>query len=71
MVMAQEVTIGSRRYWIVSEPVPGGWRARVLEVLDHERRSTQEIGIHATADTRGSADERALGKLQRLLRAKV
>ena len=69
--MAQEVTIGSRRYWIVSEPAPGGWRAQVLEVLDVDGRSTQEVGIHATADTRAAADEKALGRLQRLLRAKV
>ena len=68
--MALDITIGSRRYLIVSEPSPEGWRAKVLEALDAEARTTQEMGIHATGETRTVADNNALGKLQRSLRAK-
>jgi hypothetical protein len=68
--MALDVTIGSRRYLIVSEPDAGGWRAQVLEALDAEGRSTQELGIHATGETRSAADNNALGKLQRFLRSR-
>jgi hypothetical protein len=69
--MALDITIGSHRYLIVSEPSSDGWRAQVLEALDAEGRSTQEMGIHATGETRGAADNNALGKLQRFLRARV
>ncbi len=67
-LMGLDITIGSRRYLIVSEPTPQGWRAQVLEVLDPEGRSTREVGIDATGETRGAADNHALGKLQRSLR---
>ena len=69
--MALDITIESRRYLIVSEPTPEGWRAQVLEVLDPDGRSTREVGIHATGETRSAADNNALGKLQRSLRTKV
>lgn len=61
--------ISGRRYWIVSEPAAAGWWATVLEVLDGEGRVTRDLGIFATADTRGAADEAALGELQRYVRA--
>jgi hypothetical protein len=66
--MANEVVIDGRRYWIVSEPVTTGWQAKVLEVLDEDGRKTRDLGIYATADTRGTADEVALGHLQRHVR---
>jgi hypothetical protein len=69
--MALDITIGSRRFLIVSEPNAEGWRAQVLETLDTEGRSTQELGIHAIGETRSAADNSALGKLQRFLRAKA
>ena len=66
--MANEVVLGGRRYWIVSEPVAKGWRAKVLEVLDEDGRKTRDLEIQATAETRSAADEVALGQLQRLVR---
>ena len=66
--MAREVVISGQRYWIVSEPIATGWRATVLEVLDGEGRVTHDVGIFATAETRGAADEAALGQLQRHVR---
>jgi len=68
LLMANEVVLAGRRYLNVSEPDAGGWRAKVLEVLDEEGRRTQDLGIQATADTRGAADEVALGRLQRHVR---
>ena len=68
--MALDITIGSRRTDRV-EPSPEGWRAKVLEALDAEARTIQETGIHATGETRTVADNNALGKLQRSLRART
>ena len=65
--MAKELEIQGRRYWILSDPHRDGWRARVLEVA--ESGATEEIGLDASADTRGAADEAAERKLRRMLRA--
>jgi hypothetical protein len=65
--MSREVSIGSRRFYIVSEPDDDGWRAQVLELLD-DKGSTKDTGIETTGETRGVADERALGVLQHRLR---
>lgn len=66
--MAQQIEIRGHRYWVLSEPAPAGWRAWVMEVLDEEGR-TDEVGIEATAETRGAADSAAERKLRRLLGA--
>jgi hypothetical protein len=66
--MAGEIIVGGRRYWIVSEPVLSGWRASVLEVIGVETKTTRDLGIQASGDTRTAADDAALGKLQRRLR---
>ena len=66
--MAREVTIGDRRFYIVSEPdEQRGWKAQVLEVFDNEG-DTKEMGIETSGATRSEADERALGVLQHRLR---
>jgi hypothetical protein len=65
--MAKEVKIGSRRFWIVSEPNDRGWKAQVLEVLD-DHGETRSMEIETTGDTRSVADDRAVGKLQHRLR---
>jgi hypothetical protein len=65
--MSREVSIGERRFYIVSEPEDGGWKAQVLELLD-DKGSTKDTGIAATGETRTVADERALGVLQSRLR---
>lgn len=65
--MAREVTIGSRKFYIVSEPDGQGWRAQVLEIVDGQG-STADMGIETTGETRGVADDRAMGVLQHRLR---
>jgi hypothetical protein len=65
--MSCEVTVEGRRFYIVSEPEDNGWRAQVLELLD-DHGSTKDMGIATTGETRGLADERALGVLQHKLR---
>jgi hypothetical protein len=65
--MAREVKIGSRRFWIVSEPVDEGWKAHVLEVTG-EGGTTSDMAIETTGETRSVADDRAIGQLQHRLR---
>ena len=65
--MSREVDIGSRKFWIVSEPLDKGWKAQVLEVLDGDG-GTKDIGIQTTGETRSMADDRAIGQLQHRLR---
>jgi hypothetical protein len=64
--MAREVRIGTRCFYIVSEPDGDGWRAQVLELVNEG--TTKEIGIETTGETRSLADDRALGVLQHRLR---
>ena len=66
--MAREVTIGERKFYIVSEPSESrAWRAQVLEVLE-TTGDTMTLGIETSGSTRSEADERALGVLQHRLR---
>ena len=65
--MARELDIKGRRYWILSEPDAGGWKATVVEV--HEDGSSEHVGIEAKGETRGAADDAAERKLRRLLQA--
>jgi hypothetical protein len=65
--MSREVNIGSRKFWIVSEPFDKGWKAQVLEVVDGDE-STKDLGIQTTGETRSMADDRAIGQLQHRLR---
>jgi hypothetical protein len=65
--MARQLELQGRRFWILSEPEGAGWKASVVELkADGEQES---IGIDATADTRGAADDAAERKLRRLLQA--
>lgn len=66
--MAREIDIKGRRYWILSEPEAGGWKASVVEVL--EDGSSESLGIDASGETRGAADDAAERKLRRLLQAR-
>jgi hypothetical protein len=65
--MARELDIKGRRYWILSEPDGGGWKARVVEARDDG--SSDDVGIDAIGETRGAADDAAERKLRRLLQA--
>ena len=64
--MARELDIKGRRYWVLSEPEGGGWKASVVEV--REDGSSEQLGIDASGTTRSSADDAAERKLRRLLK---
>ena len=57
--------VNDRQYWILSEPHGSGWKAHVVEM--QADGSSDELGIVATAATRGAADDNAERKLRRLL----
>jgi hypothetical protein len=63
----REIRLKDRRYWILSEPHPSGWKASVVELVPPERNIKRLVGIDATRPTRGAADEAAERKLRRLL----
>jgi hypothetical protein len=64
--MARQLELEGRRFWILSEPFDSGWKASVVEMKGEEQES---IGIDATGETRGAADDAAERKLRRLLHA--
>ena len=66
--MSRQLELKGRRFWILSEPQEGtGWKASIQEA--QQDGSTEAIGIEATAETRGAADDAAERKLRRLLQA--
>jgi hypothetical protein len=67
--MARELQLDGHRYWILSEPRRDWWMARVIELCDDG--TNDEIGIEASAETRGAADAAAERKLRRLLQLPV
>ena len=64
--MAKQLELQGRHYWVLSEPQGAGWRATVVEVKEGQNEA---VGIEATAETRGAADDAAERKLRRLLQA--
>jgi hypothetical protein len=64
--MAKQLELQGRRFWILSEPHDTGWRASVLEIKGEDQEA---MGIDATGETRGAADDAAERKLRRLLQA--
>jgi hypothetical protein len=64
--MAKQLELQGRRFWILSEPFDTGWKASVLEMKGDEQ---EPMGIDATGETRGAADDAAERKLRRLLQA--
>ena len=65
--MAKQLELKGHTYWILSEPEGPGWRASVAEVQADGRQ--EPVGIEASAETRGAADDAAERKLRRLLQA--
>lgn len=63
--MAKQLELKGRQFWILSEPHGAGWKASVLEVKDGGAQ--EPVGIDATGETRGVADDAAERKLRRLL----
>jgi hypothetical protein len=64
--MAKQLELKGRNFWILSEPEQSGWKASVVEVKGSDQ---EPIGIDATGETRGAADDAAERKLRRLLQA--
>ena len=64
--MAKQLELQGRQFWILSEPDASGWKASVLEM---KGEAQEPIGIDATGETRGAADDAAERKLRRLLQA--
>lgn len=64
--MARQLELKGRSFWILSEPHELGWKATVVEVKGEERES---VGIEATGETRGAADDAAERKLRRLVQS--
>lgn len=65
--MAKQLELKGRQYWILSEPHGSGWKASVTEVKEDGQNAP--VGIEATAETRGAADDAAERKLRRMLQA--
>ena len=64
--MAKQLELKGRQFWILSEPHAVGWKATVMEVSNGGQ---EPVGIEATAETRGAADDAAERKLRRLVQA--
>ena len=64
--MAKQLELEGRHFWILSEPHGSGWKASVVEMKGDAQES---VGIEATAETRGAADEAAERKLRRLVKS--
>jgi len=65
--MAKQLELKARRFWILSEPDGNGWKASVVEVKADGGQ--EPVGIDATGETRGAADDAAERKLRRLVQA--
>lgn len=65
--MAKQLELKGRQFWILSEPQGVGWRATVVEAKPVGEQ--EDVGIEATAHTRGAADQAAEKKLRRMLQA--
>ena len=65
--MAKQLDLKGRQFWILSEPTAGGWTATVMEMKDGKEQ--EPVGIDATGQTRGEADDSAERKLRRMLQA--
>jgi hypothetical protein len=64
--MAKQLELKGRSFWILSEPEESGWKASVVELKGGAQES---VGIEATAETRGAADDAAERKLRRYVQA--
>ncbi len=66
--MAKQLDLKGRQFWILSEPYDAaGWKATVVEI---KTDGVQEpVGIEASAETRGAADDAAERKLRRMMQA--
>jgi hypothetical protein len=66
--MARQLEVNGKRYWILSDRQGSGWQSTVLEILDADGRTTSPLGIEATAETRGAADDAAERELRRMVK---
>lgn len=64
--MARQLELKGRSFWILSEPHEAGWKATVVEMKGADE---EPVGIEATGETRGAADDNAERKLRRLVQS--
>jgi len=62
--MAKQVELNGRHFWVLSEPHGLGWKATVVEMKADQEQ--EDVGITATGETRGEADDSAERKLRRM-----
>ena len=65
--MSRQLELKGRQFWILSEPFEEGWKARIEEA--QANGTSDPVGIEATGETRGEADDAAERKLRRMLQA--
>jgi hypothetical protein len=65
--MSRQLELKGRQFWILSEPIDEGWKARINEA--QQDGSSEPLGIEATGETRVEADDAAERKLRRFLQA--
>lgn len=65
--MSRQLELKGRRFWILSEPQGGAWKASIEEAQNDGTSDT--LGIEATGETRVAADDAAERKLRRMLQA--
>jgi hypothetical protein len=65
--MSRQLELKGRQFWILSEPHEDGWKARIDEA--QADGTNAPLGIEATGETRGEADDAAERKLRRMLQA--
>ena len=65
--MSRQLELKGREFWILSEPFEEGWKAHIEEAQG--KGKSEPVGIEATGETRGEADDAAERKLRRMLQA--
>ena len=68
--MSRQIEVDGHKYWVLSEPQGEVWKSWVVELVG-STGFMELVGIEASAQTRGAADEAAERKLRRLLQLPV
>jgi hypothetical protein len=69
--VSRQIEVDGHKYWVLSEPQGEVWKSWVVELVDADSEFMELVGIEASAQTRGAADEAAERKLRRLLQLPV
>jgi hypothetical protein len=68
--VSRQIEVDGHKYWVLSEPQGEVWKSWVVELVG-STDFMELVGIEASAQTRGAADEAAERKLRRLLQLPV